>query len=86
MQGHELEVLQYPGHGRVQTTGDNLKRNQSSLTLAPFNIGDVSPVHIKANSHVRLGPALLFPQSAETHSDSNQKCMIFAGHPLIVAL
>jgi hypothetical protein len=46
----------------------------------------VSPVHIKANSHVRLGPALLFPQSAETHSDSNQKCMIFAGHPLIVAL
>lgn len=42
-----LQVLQNLGHGGVQTTGNDLKRNQTCFPFALLYVGDVTAIQVK---------------------------------------
>jgi hypothetical protein len=54
----------------IQGFGNGLNALESEVSLSPLHLADVGPVHLTGRRQVFLGPFPLFPQLADTGSES----------------
>ena len=73
-------------HLDSKTSGNHLQSDDADLAFALFDVRYVASVHVQVNSHVGLGPSFPLSQKPDALPNLNQKGMIRARHPFMVAV